>query len=88
MAKKGDHVFMGNAGRSCLYCSHCGEEFPIPIGAMRWVVGVANAFAREHRGCKSEKRHGHRLCGLQELPGVNEGIPLEPQEGKGLVASG
>ncbi len=33
-------------------CKHCEEKFPMPTGALQWVVDVSNAFAKAHVNCK------------------------------------
>ncbi|MCC7510205.1 MAG: hypothetical protein IT464_12665 [Planctomycetes bacterium] len=76
MAK--DHVRMGRPsdGKPCLYCTHCSEQFPVPIGTTDWFVGVARVFVKVHARCKPGDKHPSKLCGLQALPGVCDGIPL------------
>jgi hypothetical protein len=33
-------------------CERCGEEVPIPLGVVRWVTGVLEAFDAAHTGCR------------------------------------
>jgi len=37
-----------DAGTQTMRCKVCGDEVPIPLGALRWVSAVMMAFAAEH----------------------------------------
>lgn len=38
---------------SAMKCLHCGEKLAMPFGDLDFVLGVTDAFARAHAGCKS-----------------------------------
>ena len=34
-----------------MVCDRCGCRLPVPLGDIRWVAGVLEAFERAHEGC-------------------------------------
>lgn len=48
--RSGNRCFV--ASNTSMLCRHCGESFPMPHGAMTWVVAVMDAFRKEHRECR------------------------------------
>jgi hypothetical protein len=40
-----------DANTQTMRCEVCGDEVPIPLGGLSWVVKVMKAFASEHRRC-------------------------------------
>ena len=65
---KTPHVVMGTPeGKVCLCCKHCGETFPVPTGAIKWVVGVGEAFRAAHADCKPGCVRVGRQCDLQNI---------------------
>ena len=45
-----------DAKTQTLRCMVCGDEVPIPLGAVDWVVAVMKAFSEAHRGPHSGPR--------------------------------
>jgi len=57
MKKTGDATIV-DATTQTVRCERCGEEIPIPLGSIDWVLAVMKAFERAHKTCKKgdEKR--------------------------------
>ena len=56
MKKTGDMVIV-DASTQTVRCERCGEEIPIPLGTINWVLSVMKAFEREHKTCKKGDEH-------------------------------
>lgn len=44
-----DNTFV-DADRQTMWCEVCGDEVPIPLGALDWAAAVMKAFADAHAG--------------------------------------
>jgi hypothetical protein len=45
-----------DAKTQTLRCTVCGDEVPIPLGTLSWVLAVMEAFSKEHSSSKHEGR--------------------------------
>ena len=57
---------VADASTQTMRCEHCGEEIPIPLGDIDWVVSVMTAFDKAHRFCKKDDPRDRPLCYFSE----------------------
>lgn len=47
-------VTVVDAGKQVLRCNICGDEFPMPLGLMDFVIAVFDGFQKAHEGCNGK----------------------------------
>jgi len=55
-----------DAEKQVCRCTKCGDEVPIPLGVVEWVVGYLNAFVKAHRRCNTDPRPGRTRVSVRD----------------------
>jgi hypothetical protein len=78
-----DHCVI-DGSRHVIRCNICGDEIPMPLGAVRWVAAVIVGFTAEH---SSEPHEGRRTWFkvppsdvVRALSACHDHIPVHPTE--------
>lgn len=55
---KAEECTIVDSTRQVLRCTRCGDEVPMPLGLIDWVVAYMKAFGKAHQRCIEEPDPG------------------------------